>query len=154
MVPVHPDQDVGAKLIIYRGEAAWRKSIHPSGLEQIWLDTNAQLNQAHGGGILFDQGVYYWFGEDKEADVANLDPSKGFLHRVEVIGIHCYSSTDLYNWKDEGLVLPAVQDDPMHDLHPSKVVERPKVNSNPKDTENMSCGCISIRRIMPTLGLA
>ena len=25
-----------------------------------------------------------------------------------VEGVHCYSSTDLYNWKDEGLALDAI----------------------------------------------
>jgi hypothetical protein len=49
-----------------------------------------------------------------------------------VIGISCYSSTDLYNWKNEGIVLPAIHNDPEHDLHPSKVLERPKVIWNSK----------------------
>jgi hypothetical protein len=98
---------------------------------QIWLDTDGNPIQAHGGGILYDNGTYYWFGENKDAPT-NLDPSQGFLHRVNVIGISCYSSTDLYNWKNEGIVLPAVPDDPTHDLHPSKVLERPKVLRNPQ----------------------
>ena len=96
---------------------------------QIWLDTNGKPIQAHGGGILYDRGVYYWFGEDKSGPT-KLDPSKGFLQRTDVIGIHCYSSTDLYNWKNEGLVLPAVLDEPADDLHSSKVAERPKVIFN------------------------
>jgi hypothetical protein len=96
---------------------------------QVWLDTNGNPIQAHGGGILFDQGVYYWFGEDKSGPT-QLDLANGFLHRVDVSGIHCYSSSDLYNWKDEGLVLSAVVEDPTHDLHPSKVAERPKVIYN------------------------
>lgn len=44
----------------------------------------------------------------------------------------CYSSKDLLNWKFEGIVLPAVKDDQGHDLHTSKVLERPKVIYNPK----------------------
>ena len=47
-------------------------------------------------------------------------------------GVSCYSSKDLLNWKFEGIVLPAVKDDPNHDLHPSKVLERPKVIYNRK----------------------
>ena len=47
-------------------------------------------------------------------------------------GVGCYSSKDLLNWKFEGIVLPAVKDDPNHDLHPSKVLERPKVVYNKK----------------------
>jgi beta-galactosidase len=97
---------------------------------QSWLDTAGKPIQAHGGGILYERGVYYWFGEDKNGPT-NLDAAKGLLHRVDVIGVHCYSSTDLYNWKDEGIVLPAVPEDASHDLHPSKVAERPKVIYNP-----------------------
>jgi hypothetical protein len=93
---------------------------------QTWLDTDGKPIQAHGGGILVDKGVYYWFGEDKSGVTQN-DPAKGLLHRMDVVGVHCYSSTDLYNWRDEGVVLPSVPDDPQHDLHPSKVAERPKV---------------------------
>ena len=48
-------------------------------------------------------------------------------YRTDVTGVGCYSSKDLLNWKFEGIVLPAVKDDPNHDLHPSKVLERPKV---------------------------
>ncbi len=44
----------------------------------------------------------------------------------------CYSSKDLVNWKFEGIVLPSVKDDPNHDLHTSKVLERPKVVYNKK----------------------
>ena len=104
------------------------KSFKPG---EIWLDTDREPIQAHGGGILYDDGVYYWFGENKDGE-NYLDESKGFLHRVDVIGVSCYSSTDLLNWKNEGVVLPAEPDDPQSDLHPSKVFERPKVLRNPK----------------------
>ena len=53
-------------------------------------------------------------------------------YRTDVTGVGCYSSKDLLNWKFEGIVLPAVKDDPNHDLHPSKVLERPKVVYNKK----------------------
>jgi hypothetical protein len=104
------------------------KSFKPG---EIWLDTDGKPIQAHGGCILSDEGVYYWFGENKDGE-NYLDESKGFLHRVDVVGVSCYSSTDLLNWKNEGVVLPAVPDDPTSDLHPSKVFERPKVLHNPK----------------------
>ena len=102
------------------------QSFHPG---KVWLDTAGKPIQAHGGGVLFDRGVYYWYGEDKNG-VTIMDEAKGLLHRVDVIGVHCYSSKDLYNWKDEGIVLPAVANDAAHDLHPSKVAERPKVIYN------------------------
>lgn len=53
-------------------------------------------------------------------------------YRTDVTGVSCYSSKDLLNWKFEGIVLPAVKDDQGHDLHTSKVLERPKVIYNPK----------------------
>lgn len=95
---------------------------------KVWLDTDGKPIQAHGGGVLYDQGVYYWFGENKDTPTQHI----GRRVRVDVVGVSCYSSEDLYNWKNEGVVLPAVQDDPEHHLHPSQVVERPKVLYNDK----------------------
>jgi len=90
-----------------------------------WHDTEGRPIQAHGGGLLHDRGTYYWFGEDKDGPTGD-----GPLRRVDVIGVACYSSTDLHRWTNRGLALPAVRDDPGHDLHPSKVAERPKVIYN------------------------
>jgi hypothetical protein len=98
---------------------------------KLWLDIDGKPIQAHGGGMLYDNGTYFWFGENKDGE-NYLDESKGFLHRVDVIGVSCYSSTDLIYWKNEGLVLPAEPDNPASDLHPSKVLERPKVIRNPR----------------------
>ncbi len=95
---------------------------------QVWLDTSGHPIQAHGGSVLYSQGTYYWFGENKAGETR-----PGILQgltRVDVIGINCYSSQDLYNWKFEGTILPAEADNPASDLHPSKVVERPKVVYN------------------------
>ena len=100
------------------------KSFKPG---QIWLDTDGNPIQAHGGGIFFENGVYYWYGENKDGDTY-----EGPWHRVDVIGISCYTSTDLLNWKNEGVVLPAVPANPESDLHPSKTLERPKVLRSPK----------------------
>jgi hypothetical protein len=90
---------------------------------QPWRDTNNQLIQAHGGGLLHHGGCWYWYGENKSAPTYR----QGEIDRADVVGISCYSSTDLVHWRNEGIVLPAVSDDPNHDLHPSKVAERPKV---------------------------
>jgi len=90
---------------------------------EIWRDTDGLPIQAHGGGVLYDRGTYYWFGENKDGPTL---PGA----RVDVIGVSCYSSQDLLHWKNEGVVLPAVPDDPAHNLHPSKVAERPKVIYN------------------------
>ena len=95
---------------------------HPG---EVWLDTDGHPIQAHGGGVLHDGGIHYWFGENKDA------PNNPGSTRVDVIGVSCYSSPDLLNWKNEGVVLPSVTDDPSHDMHPSQVAERPKVIFNP-----------------------
>ena len=89
----------------------------------VWYDTDGYPIQAHGGGIFYEQGTFYWFGENKDGPTIDN-------HRVDVIGISCYSSQDLYSWRNEGIVLPAVHDDEKHDLHPTKIVERPKVIYN------------------------
>jgi len=87
-----------------------------------WLDNNGIMINAHGGGILFDGGKYWWFGEHK------LEGKKG---NSAWVGVHCYSSEDLYNWKDEGIALK-VSDDPASDITAGCVLERPKVIFNRK----------------------
>ena len=101
---------------------------------KIWFDTAGNRIQAHGGSILYDQGIYYWFGENKDGET-RLDPNISPWHRVDVIGVSCYSSKDLLNWEYEGLVLPADSTDLESDLHPTKVFERPKVIRNPKTNQ-------------------
>ena len=31
-----------------------------------WLDTKGERIQAHGGAVIYEDGVYYWYGENKE----------------------------------------------------------------------------------------
>jgi hypothetical protein len=94
---------------------------------KIWLDSEGIPIQAHGGCVLHSGGMYYWFGENKSA---KTKPGSLVGSYVEAIGVSCYASTDLLNWKNMGLVLPAVNDAPEHDLHISKIIERPKVIYN------------------------
>jgi Glycosyl hydrolases family 43 len=99
---------------------------------EIWRDTAGKPINAHGGGLLFHAGRYYWYGEHKEGVTTMPEVNRSWGGtRNDVVGIHCYSSSDLYAWQDEGLALRAVPNDPTHDLHPSKVLERPKVVYNP-----------------------
>ena len=37
-------------------------SIRPG---QTWLDTEGKRIQAHGGSVLYWEGTYYWYGENK-----------------------------------------------------------------------------------------
>ena len=106
-----------------------KSEIHPG---QVWLDTDGNPINAHGGGILYHDGTYYWYGEYKKGQTVLPDSATWECYRTDVTGVGCYSSANLVDWKFEGIVLPAVKDDPNHDLHPSKVLERPKVVYNPK----------------------
>jgi beta-xylosidase len=100
---------------------------------EIWRDIDGQPINAHGGGMLFHNGVYYWYGELKEGRTYVTEANKSWGGtRVVAGGVSCYSSTNLYDWKNEGTVLPSVPEDPSHDLHCDKVMERPKVIYNAK----------------------
>ena len=88
----------------------------------IWKDNNGVHINAHGGGILCYEGVYYWFGEHK---------TEGKAGNMAQVGVHCYSSTDLYNWTDRGIAL-SVSDDPKSDIVKGCILERPKVIYNQK----------------------
>ncbi len=88
---------------------------------EIWPDTHGTPINAHGGGILHHQGLYYWFGEHK---------TEGEAGNNALVGVHAYSSPDLYRWKDEGIALH-VSDDPESDITKGCILERPKVIFNP-----------------------
>ena len=89
---------------------------------QLWLDNNGVFINAHGGGILYYKKSYYWYGEHK------VGGSRGNSAQV---GVHCYSSKDLYNWKDEGIALKVIDND-QHELAKGCILERPKVIYNAK----------------------
>lgn len=97
-----------------------------------WRDSDGKPIQAHGGGILFvpETKTFYWYGENKDGRTYRLH--KRSLARVDVIGVSCYSSKDLWTWKSEGVVLPAEKVNKSHDLYVSNVLERPKVIFNDK----------------------
>lgn len=89
---------------------------------EIWPDNNGVHVNAHGGGILFHEGKYYWFGEHK------VEGKKG---NQAMVGVHCYSSENLTDWKDEGIAMK-VSDDPESPITVGCVIERPKVIYNKK----------------------
>lgn len=100
---------------------------------EVWRDTGGEVINAHGAGVLFHDGVYYWYGECKGDSTYRLEWVKTWeCWRTEAGGVSCYSSKNLVDWKFEGIVLPPVPDDPASDLHPSQVIERPKVIYNEK----------------------
>ena len=97
---------------------------------KVWNDTDGNPINAHGGGLLYHEGTYYWYGEYKKGKTVLPEWATWECYRTDVTGVGCYSSKDLLHWKFEGIVLRAVKDDPSSDLHPSKVLERPKVIYN------------------------
>ena len=73
----------------------------------------------HGGGILYYQDTYYWFSEHK-GERSNA----AFVGRLS-------ASTDLYNWRNEGVAL-SVSDNPESPIVKGSTIERPKVIYNAK----------------------
>ena len=120
---------LGTLLPAVAQKAATYKAIVPG---EVWNDTEGNPINAHGGGILYHEGTYYWYGEYKKGKTVLPEWATWECYRTDVTGVSCYSSQDLMNWKFEGIVLPAVKDDASHDLHPGKVLERPKVIYNSK----------------------
>jgi len=90
-------------------------AFHPG---QLWPDNRGVHVNAHGGGLLYHEGVYYWFGESRDGRGTR--------------GVSCYSSSDLYNWKDEGLALTMTEDGPASVISRGNAIERPKVIYNRK----------------------
>ncbi|MFP5439582.1 MAG: glycoside hydrolase family 43 protein [Bacteroidia bacterium] len=84
---------------------------------ELWKDTDGTHINAHGGGLLYKDGMYYWFGEHK-----------GTTNDARV-GVMCYSSKDLYNWKNEGVAF-SVSKDPNSEVTSGSIIERPKVIYN------------------------
>ncbi len=65
---------------------------------QIYTTDGSKI-QAHGGQVQKLGDTYYWIGEDR---------TNGY---TPMPGVHMYSSKDLYNWKDEGVVLRTMENE-------------------------------------------
>lgn len=86
-----------------------------------WTDNTGTHINAHGGCVVFHDGMYYWFGEYREKNAS--------------AGISCYKSSDLYNWTKVGLALTpygSKDDETFQDVAPGRTLERPKVIYNDK----------------------
>jgi beta-galactosidase len=83
---------------------------------EIWNDDTGEVINAHGGGILYANNKYYWFGEKRGRGASE--------------GVNVYSSDNLYNWKSEGLALSPNYTDTTSDIAKGCVMERPKVIYN------------------------
>lgn len=91
---------------------------------QVWLDTEGNRIQAHGGSIITVDNRFYWYGENKEKTTGKDD--------IWHWGVRCYSSDDLYNWKNEGIIIPPEPEKPSSPLHPTSMMDRPHIVYNEK----------------------
>lgn len=89
---------------------------------QPWLDTNGNRIQAHGGSVLYLDGKFYWYGENKEKTFNYY----GIWHW----GVRLYSSKDLYNWTDEGIICLPQPQDLDSPLYPKSKMDRPHILYN------------------------
>ncbi len=96
-----------------------RHSICPG---RVWTDTNGKRIEAHGGSVFYENGIYYWYGENKE----KTDGQNGIWHW----GVRCYASADLYNWEDKGLIIPPEPENENSPLHPTAMMDRPHIIYN------------------------
>lgn len=88
---------------------------------EIWPDDNGVHINAHGGGIYREGNTFYWYGEHK---------IEGKAGNRAWVGVHVYTSEDLFNWHDAGIALD-IRDGREPGLVPGCVIERPKVVRNP-----------------------
>ena len=86
----------------------------------VWPDSDGNHINAHGGNVIFHDGAYYWYGEQR--------PERGFT--VDA-GVSCYRSDDMLNWENVGTVM-TVSQTPGDDIESGCIIERPKVVYNEK----------------------
>lgn len=79
---------------------------------------------------MYIDGTYYWYGENKE----KTDGKSKIWHW----GVRCYSSKDLYNWKDEGIIIEPELENTESSLHPESCMDRPHIIYN-KQTKKYVC---------------
>lgn len=85
-----------------------------------WLDTKGKPIQAHGFFVCYQEKEqqWIWYGENKE------ETKKGGT--IWTKGIRWYTSRDLYNWEDRGLLIPP-SGDLYEPLHPTYCIDRPHI---------------------------
>ena len=102
---------------------------------ELWYDDGGRHINAHGGGIMKYNDTYYWFGEHKDDRTSDA-----------MVGVMCYSSKDLVNWRNCGVALSVTEPAPNQgnnrnfrrrgattdsDIERGCILERPKVIYNP-----------------------
>ncbi len=110
---------LGPLLVLAGTASAQKRTAFEPG--KTWPDNKGTHLNAHGAGLLYDKGRYYMFGEHKIAGPGG---------NAAQVGVHCYSSKDLYNWKDEGIAFAVDPDGSGSEVEKGCVLERPKVVYN------------------------
>ena len=65
---------------------------------ELWRDDGGRHINAHGGGIMKYGDTYYWFGEHKDERTSDA-----------MVGVMCYASKDLVNWRNCGVALSVTE---------------------------------------------
>ena len=71
--------------------------------DTFFKDKDGNFIYSQGGGIFEFDGKYYWYGV-KYAEAVTYPETKVLSSENHFVGITCYSSTDLVNWTDEGII--------------------------------------------------
>ena len=128
---IHITKAEARRLEQYWAEQQKKKKTIRSG--ELWYDDGGRHINAHGGGIMKHGDTYYWFGEHKSDHTSDA-----------LVGVMCYASKDLVNWRNCGVALSVTEPAPGQagqrpcrgattgsDIERGCILERPKVIYNP-----------------------
>lgn len=83
-----------------------------------WSDTAGNRIEAHGGGFLLKDGVWYWVGEDKSHNAAQFK------------AVNLYASRDLGHWEFKKTIITKSTHSTLNVA--DRIIERPKLAYNEK----------------------
>ncbi len=93
-----------------------------------WRDDHGDLINAHDGGMIVVNGIYYWYGLALRPFGQDKGENNG---AATATGITLYSSQNLNQWKYEGIIL-STSNDTANPLRSPMRLERPKMVYNKK----------------------
>lgn len=94
-------------------------SIRPG---QVFYDTEGKRIQAHGAQLWYENGTFYWIGENKDHTTKEGN--------IWTWGVRLYSSEDFYNWRDEGLIIEPDEQNENSVFYPVRRLDRPHLLFN------------------------
>jgi hypothetical protein len=89
-----------------------------------WPGSDGVHVNAHGGNIVFYEGLYYWYGSHKIEGRTESQSNEA--------GVRCYTSKDLYNWENAGMLLSKSTEGMDPEVADAGILDRPKVAFNDK----------------------